>query len=264
MTWWKRTVLMVAVGLVGWWPSKLWADTTQVSNNYSINESEIGGTGDDNSASTNYSFKPGTDDGGSTLGDSFAGNSSSANYQSNAGFTTTNEPSLTFAVTSASVNLGTLSQLSAATGTATFMVKDYTSYGYTVTIVGTGLKSGAHTISPMTTDAASVAGSEQFGLNTVLDHSPANPVLGSASPVQVPSGSFSYGVSGDGATGTFGTTRPYTIDGQYRFNSGETIASAPKSSGETDYTATFLANIAPLTPGGTYQTNLTLIATGSY
>ncbi len=80
----------------------------------------------------------------------------------------------------------------------------------------------------------------------------------------MPSSAFSFGVAGDGTTGTFGTTRPYTISDKWRYNSGETIASSPKTSGETDYTITFLANISALTPGGAYAGNIILCATGTY
>ena len=260
MTRWRRVVMVAALGLAELWPGSLLADSTQQSTSYSINESQIGGIGDFNSQSTNYSFKPGVDDGGSTLGDSFVGNSSSTNYQSNAGFNTASSPTLSFAVTSSNVNLGVLSTGALSTGTATFNVKNYTSSGYVVQVVGTGLTMGGHALTPLTTDTASVPGTEQFGFNTVL-----NSVAGvGANPVQVPSSSFSYGVSGDGTTGAFGSTRPYTISDKYRFVPSDIIASAPKSSGETDYTATFMANISNSTPGGTYQGNIVFVATGTF
>ena len=236
------------------------ADTTQLSPSYSLNESQIGGVGDLNSSSPNYNFNPGIADGGSTLGDSFIGNSASTSYQSNGGFNTASSPTLAFTVSTSNVSLGTLSTSAIKTGTATFNVKNYTSSGYIVQIVGTAPTMGGHTLAALTTDTASSTGTEQFGLNTVL-----NSVAGvGANPVQVPSSSFSYGVAGDGTTGAFGSTRPYTISDKYRFNSGDTIASAPSSSGETDYTATFMANISNLTPGGTYQANLVLVATGTF
>ena len=158
------------------------------------------------------------------------------------------------------VDLGTLSASVKATGTATFHAINYTSYGYAITIVGTAPTNAGHPLSPLATDTASIVGTEQFGVNTVLNTSAG---VG-ADPVQTPSGSFSYGVAGDGATGTYGTTRPYTVPDKWRFNSGETVASAPKSSGQTDYTMTFLANMSNTTPGGKYTGNITLVATGTY
>jgi hypothetical protein len=139
---------------------------------------------------------------------------------------------------------------------------NYTSYGYAVTIIGSPPTYGGNPIDAMTTDAASSVGTEQFGVNTVFNPSP---VTVGANPAQhATTGVFSYGVAGDGVTGTFGTTRPYTIPSNYRFNSGEVIASAPKSSGQTDYTLSFLANVANLTPSGHYTGSLTLVATGTY
>jgi hypothetical protein len=260
MTLWKRSGVVGLAWLLGVWPVAVFADATQLSPSYSINESQIGGIGDFNSSSSNYSFKPGVADGGSTLGDSFIGNSSSTNFQTNSGYNTASSPTLSFSVTSSTVNFGTLSTAFVQTGTATFNVKNYTSSGYVVTVIGNGLVSGGHTLNRLATDTASIAGTEQFGLNTV-----SNPVASiGANPVQIPSASFAYGVSGDGLTGIFGTTRPYTIPDKYRFISGETIASAPKTSGETDYTASFMTNISNSTPGGTYQGNITFVATGSF
>jgi hypothetical protein len=107
----------------------------------------------------------------------------------------------------------------------------------------------------LASDTTSSNGTEQFGVNCVVNASPS--AIG-ADPVQVPSSSFSYGVCGDG------THTWYNQTGKYRYNSGETLVSAPKSSGETDYTATFMANISNTTPGGTYTGSLTLVATGTY
>lgn len=198
--------------------------------------------------------------GGSTLGDSAVGNSSSSTYQTNSGHNTADDPSLIFNVNTSSVNLGVLTTSAKSTGTATFSVEDYTSYGYVVTVAGTAPTYSGHALSSLATDTASSAGTEQFGLNTVL-----NTTAGvGADPVQVPSSSFSYGVAGDGTTGTYGTTRPYTISDKWRFVPGETIASSPKASGETDYTITFMANIQPLTPSGQYVGNIVLCATGTY
>jgi hypothetical protein len=158
------------------------------------------------------------------------------------------------------VNLGILTAAAKSTGTATFSVKDYTSYGYVVQIIGATPTSRGRALTALTTDTASSAGTEQFGVNTVLNTSAG---VG-ADPVQFPSAGFSYGVAGDGVSGTFGTTRPYTITDKWRYASGETVASGAKSSGETDYTMTFLANISALTPSGTYVGNISLVATGTY
>ncbi len=256
---------MGVVVALGSWPGyQALADAPSTSSSYMINETELGGSGGLGGASTNYTFTPGGGDGGSTLGDTFAGNGSSANYQTNGGFNTTQAPVLTEVVNTSLADLGILSTGAAKTATATFSVKDYTSYGYVVTIVGTPPTYSGHQLAPMTTTSygdASVAGSEQFGLNLVHNTSPST--VGT-DPVQVPSSVFSFGVAGDGATGTYGTNRPYTVDGRFRFVSGETVASGPKSSGETDYTVTFIGNASNTSPAGVYSGNLAIVATGTY
>lgn len=236
-------------------------DPTSSSNSYQVIEGEVGGNGQFNSSSTSYTLNPNVDDGGSSLGESAVGNSASNNYSSGAGFDTTAQPGLTLVVNTGLVDLGVLSTITASTGTATFSVKNYTSYGYVVQVIGATPTHSGHPLAALTTDTASAAGTEQFGINLRTNTSPTT--VG-ADPVQVPSSTFSYGVAGDGVTGTYGTTRPYTIPGNFRYNSGETIASAPKSSGETDYTMTLMANISTTTPGGNYTGPLTIVATGTY
>jgi hypothetical protein len=157
-----------------------------------------------------------------------------------------------------------LSSGTATFRTATFDVTNYTSYGYVAQIVGSAPTYHSHALTPLATDTASSAGSEQFGINTVN-----NPVASiGANPAAPPSGINSQGVAGDGTTGTYGTNRPYTVPDKYRFSSGEIIGSAPKSSGATRFTMTLMANIStttPVTPGSSgYSGNLQVVVTGTY
>ena len=236
-------------------------DPSSASTNYRVVESEIGGNGQFNSGSANFNINPATDDGGSSLGETAVGNSASTNFQTNSGFNTTAQPSLTMIVNTPSVDLGTLSLVAAKTAVATFSVKDYTSYGYVVQIIGATPTYAGHALAALTSDTASANGTEQFGLNLRANTSPASVGV---DPVQVPSSTFSFGAAGDGSTGTYGTSRPYTIANNYRYVSGETVASGPKSSGETDYTISLMANISTVTPGGQYTGALSLVATGTY
>jgi hypothetical protein len=255
---WNRQLLIV-VALVLGAPSVAYAEWQQ-STNYGMNESEVGGNGQFDSSSANFSINPNVDDGGSSLGENAVGNSSSANYQTNSGFNTTAQPGLTLVVNTSSADLGVLSTATASTATATFDVSDYTSYGYVVQIVGATPAISGHNLTALTTDTASAATTEQFGVNTRVNTSPSS----GADPVQLPDATFSYGVSGDGSTGAYGSTRPYTIPNQWRYNSGETIASAPKTSGDTRFTISFLANISSTTPGGKYTGALSIVVTGTY
>ena len=174
---------------------------------------------------------------------------------------------------------GNLSTIAAVTQTGAFSVRDYTSSGYVVQMIGaTPAYNGHHltaitpaSCSGTTYGCASSSGSEQFGVNVWSNTSPTNPVPGSSAPV-CQAATFCSGQAGDVSFGGGGTTcgpfgsanRPYCVDGRYLYASGDTIASGSQSSGETDYTMTFLANISTLTPSGTYTGNLTLVATGSY
>jgi hypothetical protein len=240
-------------------------DPKMNSSNFSVVESEVGGNGDEAGASTNYNFQATGDAGGSSLGANFAGDSASANYQTSAGFNTHSEPTLTFNVTSSGVNLGVISSGTISSATATFNVIDYTSYGYTVTLVGSSPSNGGHQLTALTTDTDISLNTtiEQFGINLVANaHSPST--VGANPAQDVSTGVFSYGVAGNGTTGTYGASRPYTIADKYRFNTGETIASSPKSSGQTDYTMTMAATAHPNTPAGHYSGNLTLVTVATY
>ena len=240
-------------------------DPSSNSASYRVVESEIGGNGQFTSTSGSYSINPNRDDAGSSLGESTVGNSGSASYQANSGFNTTAQPGLMFVVNTSTVAFGTLSAGAATYRTATFDVTDATSYGYAVTIAGTTPSYGAHNFHALASDTASSAGTEQFGINTVL-----NSVAGVGANPFCPAAGFcnSTQVAGDSATGTYGTTRPYTIHDQWRYNSGETIASSTKSSGDTTFTITFMANISatntPITPGAGYTGSFNLVATGTY
>jgi hypothetical protein len=110
------------------------------------------------------------------------------------------------------------------------------------------MKNDTHTISNMTTTNVSQVGIEQFGLNLVANTSPtsfgANP----------DNGSFGFGL----------VATEYSTPNEYRYVPGELVASAPKDSGITQYTVSYIANVASLTPGGRYAADQTLIVVGTY
>lgn len=216
------------------------AETLQ-SNGYKFEESTIGAGGLIQSNSANYQ-------GSSILGDVAIGNSASANYQVNAGNNTPPDPALTFSVDSATGAFPAFSPTAASTATTQFSVTNYTTYGYAVQLFGSLPTNGSHSISGMSTTAPSQIGIEQFGLNLVANTLPTS--LG-ANPVQTV---FGQGV----ATSNYNTTN------QYRFVSGETIATAPKDSGKTSYTISYIINVSSLTHGGQYSADQTMIVTGTY
>ncbi len=231
-------VLLMHVFLGGTQP--LYAESLQ-SNNYRFDESTIGSGGLIQSSSSNYTAT-------SASGDLAIGEASSANYNIDSGSKTSPDPALSFRMNSSDVNFGNFTASSAATTTASFSVSNYTSYGYVVQISGSPPANGTKTIAAMNTTGPSQTGTDQFGINLVANTSPAS--FG-ANPNQA---LFGAGT----ASGNYGTSN------QFRYVSGETIASAPKSSGETTYTISYLVNVTSLTPGGKYTTGQTLIITGTY
>jgi hypothetical protein len=239
----SEILIIVSVILVGasiFFAAIVHADTLQ-SSNYKFDESSIGSGGSIQSSSTNYQSID-------ALGSTAIGNSTSTNFQIEAGSKTTSEPTLSFAVNNGNTNFGSFTASSASTATATFSVADYTSYGYVVQLLGNPPTNGAHTLPAMTTTGPSLAGTEQFGVNLVAN---TLPVSVGANPNH---GQFGFG----SATANYGTSN------QYRYVSGESIVSAPKSSGITTYTISYIVNVASLTPGGQYSSAQVIICTGTY
>lgn len=222
------------------------ADDTLQSTNYKLTESTIGSGGLVNSSSPNYQSNE-------AIGDTAIGNSSSSNFQINSGNKTTPDPALSFGVTSAIASFGNFDASTTSTATATFAVSDYTSFGYAVQIVGDPPSYAGHTITPMGTDAdggpaSPQVGTDQFGINLVANTIPTN--LG-ANPDQ---GQFGAGVA----------AANYNTANKYRYVSGETIATAPKSSGVTNFTISYIVNVGHLDPGGQYSSAQSVICTGTF
>lgn len=216
------------------------ADTLK-STNYQLDENSAGTDGLINSSSTSYQTLQ-------SIGGDAVGNSSSTNFQVQAGSRTTPDPTLSFAVLTYNSAFGSFSPTVTSTTTSTFSVIDYTSYGYAVQILGTPPTNGAHSITAMSSTGTSTVGTEQFGINLVANTSPS--VFG-ANPNN---GSFGFGAA----------STNYNTANNYRYVSGETIASAPKSSGETIYTISYIVNVSSITPGGQYSSNQSIVCTGTY
>lgn len=233
---------VVVLGLVFiFMPALAHASTS--SDNFMISEDMIGGTGAADASSDNYSAR---DAGAGAI----SGESESDNFKVDAGAITPDEPTLAFYVSSSDVDLGSLSTSLTSTGTATFSALNYTSFGYVVQAVGDAPDNGQHTLSNMSSPGPSVAGTEQFGINLVANSSP---TIG-ADPVQQPDNSFGFGQPTSGYD---------TID-TFKYVPGEVIAQAAKSSGRTDYTISFIANVSNNTPGGSYSGSQTLVLIGTY
>ncbi len=211
------------------------------SANYRLVEGNVGTGGLVQSSSNNFVANDAT-------GDIGVGISNSANYQLAAGSKTPSDPNLSFVLNSPTITFPPFSASAASVTTASFSIFNYTSFGYVVQVAGTSPTNGTHTIPAMTSTGPSQIGVEQFGLNMVANTSPSN--IGS----NPDNGGFGFGESAPN----------YATPNQFRFVNGETIALAPKSSGVTTYTITYLVNVAGLTQGGQYKTDQTLIIVGTY
>jgi hypothetical protein len=160
-------------------------------------------------------------------------------------------PTLSFAIGSVTCDLGVFSVTTTKSCTHTIAASTNAQSGYVISYIPTTtLTSGANTITAMASQAASVVGSEQFGLNLK-----ANTTAGSFTAAD-------FGADPSGGIGTVATG--YSIADQFKFaTAGANVAQSTGASATTTYTASFIANIAVTTEAGTYSTPVTynIIAT---
>ncbi len=230
--------IFALLALIALIPTSLYA---QQSPNYILDEGVIGSSGSNNSSSSSYNSSLST-------GDLSVGNTASGNYQIDTGSKTTHDPTLSFKMISNGSSLGDLSATTASMTTTSFSVLNYTSYGYVVQIFGPTPTNGSATIASSPLGTSSVPGTDQFGINLVANTLP-------------------YAIGSNPDNGQFGfgqASTDYSTANQYHYSSGDTIALAPKSSGETIYTISYLVNVSALKPGGKYSTSQTIVITGTY
>lgn len=246
---WKKTLkssllsLLVALGL----PAVGFAAQSS-STNYQVNEVFFGSGGELNACSSNYCSKQ-------SAGELGVGNTASTNYQAQAGFNTDRTPYLQMTVNTTSIDLGVLHSGTTSTATAGFSVKTYLASGYVVTTASAGPQNGSYTMFSPSSPTASDTSAEQFGINLVKNTSCTGlPSTLGNDPVQVPDSTFSFGTAASG----------YNTACQFKYVNGDTIAQSSKSSGETDYTISYIFNITATTPGGTYTMNHVLVATSTF
>ncbi len=215
-----------------------------VSPHYEVNETQFGSGGEFNLSSPNYGAQGSLGGSGGTL--------KSTNYTNEPGFLTPNEPFLQMIINTSTVNLGTLSTSTAATGVATFQVRAYVDSGYTVlTMSNPPTTSGGAVLAGMTSTAASAPGTEQFGINLRANTSPAT--FG-ADPSPQPDSTFAAGQAASG----------YNTPNQFKYVKGNAIAGTGASGwGQTNYTISYIANINSVTKAGQYSMvhDLVVVAT---
>lgn len=235
------------------------------STNYQVNEVFFGSGGELEACSGGqYCAKQ-------SAGELTVGSTKSTNYKAQAGFNTDRTPWIEVSVQTPSVNMGVLDSSHPNIGTAQFYVKSYLSSGYVVQTVGTPPTYAGHTFTTPNTPATSSPGTEQFGMNLVANTAVTGAVDGTGTsmpnfgtdPVQhtdagFPSDPFGLGDAYNSGSQVYDTTN------QFKYTSGDIIASASSSSGYTYYTISYIFNISPVTPAGTYIMNQSLVATGTF
>jgi len=145
------------------------------------------------------------------------------------------------------VNLGNGSTSSTATGSSVMSASTNGNTGYTITVNGTTLTSGLNTITPLASGGTSAIGSKQFGIN-LYNGANSTPVIGAAKT----------------GTGTGAAATNYGTLNNFRFTTGDTVASVAGPTNANTFTVGYIANIDGITPAGVYTTSLTYIATANF
>ncbi len=230
-------------------PAVAFAQTSS-SSNYKIEEAQFGSGGINEQCSGGQYCAQGS------LGSNAVGRQSSANYDSAAGFLTSNEPYLEFVISTSSVDLGTLDTATTGTGTASLYIRSYINGSYSlITLSNPPTSENGDQLDPLAVPTASTAGTEQFGINLVDN---ANPNIG-LDPVNQPDDSFADGTA---ATG-------YDVADQFKYVVGDTIARSAETAGnfangQTDYTISYIANISGVTPAGSFVMNHDMVVVATF
>lgn len=240
-------VSLLALAFVG---GNAFAQQSQ-STQYQVNEVFFGTGGELNACSTAYCSKQ-------SAGELTVGNTESTNYQAQAGFNTDRTPYIeTALVSSGAIDLGVLTPTATQTGTVQFKVKAYLSSGYVVQIVGATPTNGGESLNAMSNTTSQI-GTEQFGLNLAANNvataSPTNFGADATQDPDFPADPFGFGT----------VDTDYDTANTFNYTSGDIIANSVKSSSFTIYTLSYIANISDVTPGGTYYTAQSIVATATF
>lgn len=141
-------------------------------------------------------------------------------------------------------DVGTLGPLVTGAAQSQMLVGTNADGGYSMWVIGGTMTSGNNTL-PAMTGAASQKGVSQFGINLRAN---TNPVIG-------------QDITGPGSAGI---TAGYNQQNQFRYQSGDTLASVTLPDDMRKYTVSYIVNVADGQPGGVYATTLTYIALANF
>ncbi len=141
-------------------------------------------------------------------------------------------------------DLGNLIPTATSAAQTQIIIATNASNGYSMWVAGTSMTSGNNVI-PAMAGGPAVPGTAQFGMNLRANTVP--------------------GIGQDATGPGFAAVTPnYGTPNQFRYNSGDTIASAPQPDDYRKYTVSYVVNVAPNQPGGVYSTTLTYTALANF
>lgn len=150
------------------------------------------------------------------------------------------------------------SPTSTATATSQMAASTNAGSGYSITVNGTTLTSGANTITAMSTAGVGVRNSSQFGMNLR-----ANTVATST-----PAVGTDVAVASNGTNFRANPLAGYNTIDTFKFVTGNAVADSSNGSlGPSDaqiFTASYITNVPGSQPAGTYTTTLTYICTATF
>lgn len=145
-----------------------------------------------------------------------------------------------------------------ATATSQMAASTNAVAGYSITVNGVTLTSGANTIPAMGTSTTGVRGTGQFGLNLKLNTTSTSTIAVGIEVAASPNGTS---LRGQASTG-------YDTVDSFKFVTGDSVAKSDNTvAGPTNaqiFTASYIVNVAGNQASGTYTTTLTYICTGTF
>ena len=134
-----------------------------------------------------------------------------------------------------SIDFGDFSPTATRTDTSVMQAQTNAANGYSITVNGTTLASGANTIPGLATQTPSTLGVSQFGLNLTA------------------SGAGSGVVHSN-----------YSLGSDYRFNDGDQVALAAGPTNANTFTSNYIVNIGGSQAAGVYTATMTYICTAAF
>lgn len=147
--------------------------------------------------------------------------------------------------TGTAANLGTLTPSTTGSATSQLGAATNSGSGYAITVAGTTLTSGSNTIDALASGGTSTQGTEQFGMNLVANTTPA------------------VGQAADGS-GTATAAAGYATANNFKFTTGDTVASKASADDFRRFTVSYMANVGNATEPGSYSATLTYVCTATF